>query len=368
MNKILIMAGGTGGHVFPGLAVAGELTRNSEAGESWQVLWLGARGRMEEQLVPKHGYRISYIHVSGIRRNGLMKKLTAPFMIVRAVMESISIIRDYRPDVVLGFGGFASGPGGVASKLLGIPLVLHEQNAAPGLTNRVLSHIADRVLLGFPGAIKRSDAELVGNPVRNNVVRLHDNLPRSFDKPELRIIIIGGSLGAEILNETVPKMAALLFKKDVKFNIVHQTGRGQSAKVRAYYTDLKVPDSMVEISDFIDDMASAYENADLIICRAGALTVAEVSAAALPAIFVPLPSAVDDHQTKNARSLSDRGAALTMPQSEMTPETLAAEVEKLYVSREILSNMSKKSGDLAVLDAAARVAAVVRELSTSSKY
>ena len=357
MKKILVMAGGTGGHVFPGLAVAKELS----AKHGYEVLWLGTRERMEAELVPAHGFRIEFIKISGLRRNGILRKLAAPFTIARAVFEALKIIRKFRPDVVLGMGGYASGPGGIAARLCGIPLVLHEQNASPGITNRILSKIADRVLLGFPGAIDKKTAEYIGNPVRAEVVALNAALPKDFNHPELNVLVIGGSLGAKALNDLVPKAVEIADRNGANIHITHQTGKGNSAGVEAVYRELGVENCTV--TDFISDMASAYAAHDVIICRAGALTLAEVSAAGMPAVFVPLPTAVDDHQTKNARYLSDKGGAVCMPQSELTPEKLAAILKDWSDNRDKISEVSKIAGSMAKLDATEVAAAVCMELA-----
>ncbi|MBQ3681863.1 MAG: undecaprenyldiphospho-muramoylpentapeptide beta-N-acetylglucosaminyltransferase [Succinimonas sp.] len=357
MKKILIMAGGTGGHVFPGLAVADELSKGEDP---WEVLWLGTRERMEADLVPRHGYPIEFIKVQGIRRNGFMRKLLSPFMILRAVAEAFSLIRKFRPDVVLGMGGYASGPGGLAARLLGIPLVLHEQNAAPGMTNRMLSHIASKVLLGFPGAINKKGAEFVGNPVRKAIKDLHDELPKDFSGEKLQVLVVGGSLGAQALNERVPGAVKKALDAGAKIEIFHQTGKGNSAGVRDLYASLGVPETVYQVSDFIDDMAAAYRSHHLIVCRAGALTAAEIGASGMPAIFVPLPTAVDDHQTKNARSFSDNGAGITMPQPELTEESLSKYFLDFAEHREKLAAISEKAQSQTRLDAAAEIAAICR--------
>ena len=329
MKKILIMAGGTGGHVFPGLAVAKELTKNNE----FEVLWLGTRERMEARLVPQHGFKIEFIKIKGLRRNGLLRKIVSPFLVARAVYEALGIIRKFKPDVVLGLGGYASGPGGIAAKILGIPLILHEQNASPGVTNRILSKFADVVLLGFPGALTGKRTEYVGNPVREDVLNLNKELPKNFDHENLNVLVIGGSLGAQALNENIPEAVAIANRYGAKINITHQTGQG------------------------------AYKENDVIICRAGALTLAEVSAAGMPAIFVPLPTAVDDHQTKNARYLSDNGGAVCLPQSELTPEKLADILKDWSMNRNKIAQISQIAGKMAKLDATVCASEVCRKMA-----
>ena len=349
--RILIMAGGTGGHVFPAVAIAKQLEQDGH-----EILWLGTRGRMEERLVPKAGFPIEYIKVKGIRRNGLKAKLLAPCMIIRAVMQALSVIRRFKPDVVLGMGGYASGPGGVAAKISGVPVVLHEQNAAAGLTNRLLSRIADKILLGFPGAFTGKNVINVGNPVRMEIASLHDK-KRQIPSGPLRVLVIGGSLGAQALNREIPKAMALFGKDEIV--ITHQCGAGRSDEVSQAYSDCCIG---YEVCDFIDDMAKAYTSHDLIICRAGASTVAECACAGIPAIFVPLPSAVDDHQTKNADFLVSRGAALLCPQSQLNAESLSALLRPLIKDRAKLEAMSAKAKDCAVMNADIKAASIIESV------
>lgn len=351
-KKILIMAGGTGGHVFPAIAIGRELLSRGH-----EILWLGTRGRMEEKLVPKAGFPIEYINVRGIRRNGIKAKLTAPFMVMRAVLQALSIERKFKPDVVLGMGGYASGPGGLAAKLLGIPVVLHEQNAAAGLTNRLLSKIASVILLGFPGAFSGPKVRNVGNPVRSEITALF-NRKRSFNEGPLKLLVIGGSLGAQALNEIVPKACKLLDAGDIE--ITHQCGGGHLEKTQQAYAGCS---AKYEVSEFISDMARAFITHDLIICRAGASTVAEVACVGIPAIFVPLPSAVDDHQTKNASFLEQKGAALIMPQHSMTAETLATTLKDFIAHRDKLFAMSKQAFSCAKTDATVRAADIIEKLA-----
>lgn len=345
-KTLLVMAGGTGGHVFPGLAVADRLRD-----QGWNIHWLGTAERMEAQLVPKHGYPLHTISIAGVRGNGLKRKLLAPFQIMKAVWQARRVLRQVQPQVVLGMGGFAAGPGGVAARLAGIPLVLHEQNAAAGMTNRLLARIASRVLMAFPGAFAEGDnTAVVGNPVRADVLALPVPAERISTEPQpLRLLVVGGSLGARILNQTVPEAVALAGNIKVR----HQTGKGNAEAVRQAYQALGID---AEVSDFIDDMAAAYGAADLVVCRAGALTVSEVAAAGIGALFVPLPHAVDDHQTKNARSLSDSGAAVLLPQSELTARGLAAQLQQLGDNRTQLLAMASQARSLAITDAAERVA------------
>lgn len=354
MSKtLLVMAGGTGGHVFPGLAVADRLKA-----QGWTIHWLGTADRMEAELVPAHGYSISFIDIQGVRGNGIKRLLVAPYRIVKSVLQARRVLKSIRPDVVLGMGGFASGPGGVAAWLSGIPLLLHEQNAAAGLTNKLLARLAKRVLMAFPGAFAPSArTAVVGNPVRPEVVALPDPQLRSSSEP-LRLLIVGGSLGARVLNEQVPPAVA---SAGVPIEVRHQCGKGNRDVVAEAYAKQGVE---AEVSEFIKDMADAYAWADLVVCRAGALTVSEVAAAGVAAIFVPLPHAVDDHQTRNALTLVDGGAAEFLPQSELTPASLAARLSWLAGRRETLLNMAQAARRVAIIDAAERVADECKRLAS----
>ena len=351
LKRVLIMAGGTGGHVFPALAIAKKLMD-----EGCQILWLGTRGRMEEQLVPKYGIDIEYIDVKGIRKNGVRTKLSAPFMVLKAVLQAKRVIKKFRPQVVLGMGGYASGPGGVAAYLQGIPVVLHEQNAKAGLTNRLLFKIAKRALLGFPGAFTGSKVTVVGNPVRESIVKLNE-LVRDFTLNPLKFSIIGGSLGARALNEIVPE-ALMNFKSD-SIKVVHQCGKGNSENVKKAYQKAAFD---VSVSDFVDDMDDLYKNTDLIICRAGALTVAEVTCAGVPAIFVPLPTAVDDHQYKNASFVQKEGGAVIFRQHELTSEILFNTINDLNNNRAKLEQMSQNAKHCAKLNATEKAVEIIKEL------
>ncbi|WP_338294809.1 undecaprenyldiphospho-muramoylpentapeptide beta-N-acetylglucosaminyltransferase [Planctobacterium marinum] len=335
-KRLLVMAGGTGGHVFPGLAVAEHL---KAAG--WQVEWLGTADRIEAQLVPKHGFDINFVTISGVRGNGLLRLIKAPFMVLNAVFQSIRILRRFRPSLVLGMGGYASGPGGAAAWLCGIPLVLHEQNATPGLTNKILARFATKVLTAFDiphwqtaGAKKHQ----VGNPVRAAFASVSE---KKSVETELKILICGGSLGARVLNQQVPAALAQLSTHD--FSVWHQAGKGNSDSVSCAYQAAGLSESNVRISDFIDEMVEAYEWADVVICRAGALTVSEVALAGRCAIFVPLPHAVDDHQTKNAQYLVANEAALLLPQPQLEQGGLVPLLEQLNAKRESIVEMSQKA-------------------------
>ena len=342
-KKLLVMAGGTGGHVFPAVAVANVLQQ-----QGWQVEWLGTKDRMEAQLVPKHGIAIHFIEISGLRGKGIKALLAAPFKILRAILQARKIIKTYQPDAVLGMGGYVSGPGGVAAKLVGVPIILHEQNAVAGLTNKWLAKIATRVLQAFPTAF--ADAEVVGNPVRADLFALPTPQQR-FSQREgaLRILVVGGSQGARVLNLLMPKVAAQLTKDVV---IRHQAGKGNSEAIKALY-----PQNInVNVSDFIDDMAAAYAWADVVICRSGALTVCEIAAAGVPAIFVPFQHK-DQQQYLNARYLADAGAAEIIQQAELTPERVVEFLQKW--ERPTLLAMAEKAQSKAAPTAAQRVAETI---------
>ncbi|TLU66938.1 undecaprenyldiphospho-muramoylpentapeptide beta-N-acetylglucosaminyltransferase [Thalassotalea litorea] len=366
---ILIMAGGTGGHIFPGLAVADYLQA-----QGWQVHWLGTSSRMEAQVVPKYGYEISFIDIAGLRGKGIRSWLSAPVKIIKSVRQSLAVLEQVKPDVVLGMGGYASGPGGVASKIKGIPLVLHEQNAAAGLSNRMLAKIASKVLAAFPNAFDSNlDVEVVGNPVRADILNLlqvdeqEQVLAQDGQASETsalhankNILVVGGSLGAKVLNDTVPEAVAQITSDPV--SLWHQTGAGHLPSVQETYRSLNLNNDNIKITEFIDDMAAAYRWADVVICRAGALTVSELALAGKPAIFVPLPHAVDDHQTKNAMFLVNAGAAKLLPQSELTAAALAQQLTSLFSSEQNLLTMSKASNAAAKPEATQHVSEICQSM------
>lgn len=353
MKTLLIMAGGTGGHIFPGLAVAAEIRR-----AGWKAVWLGTRGGMETTLVPRHGLEIETVRFGGVRGKGLLTAMFLPLFILLACGQALGVMLRRRPDAVLGLGGFAAFPGGLMAAFLGRPLVIHEQNAIAGLTNRVLALLADKVLAGFPQAFGKARVkfEAVGNPVRAEIAALPPPEDRFAGRSgPLRLIVVGGSRGALALNEVLPKALACMGPA-LRPQVLHQAGSGQGERVRAAYAQSGVD---AEVREFIEDMAQAYSGADLLICRAGALTIAELAAAGVPAVLVPFPHAVDDHQTHNARFLSDAGAAILIAQADLTPERLAAELALL--ERGKLLDLAKKARSLACTDAASRVALVCRQ-------
>lgn len=348
-KRLLVMAGGTGGHVFPGLAVAHQLME-----QGWQVRWLGTADRMEADLVPKHGIEIDFIQISGLRGKGWRAQLGAPLRIWRAIRQARQIMRDYQPDVVLGMGGYVSGPGGVAAWLQGIPVVLHEQNAIAGLTNRWLSRIAAKVLQAFPGAFAK--APVVGNPVRQDVLALPEPAQRMKDRSgPLRVLVVGGSQGARVLNRTLPAVAAALGDQ---ITLWHQVGKGALPEVEQAYQAAGA--TGYKITEFIDDMADAYQWADVVICRSGALTVSELAAAGVPAIFVPFQHK-DRQQYLNGLTLEKAGAAYIIEQDQLTAERLEAQL--LLLNRPQLLAMAQHARAAAIPDATDRVAAVIQALA-----
>jgi len=347
-KRIVIMAGGTGGHVFPALAVAEWLIE-----KGWQVSWLGTQAGLESRVIPEHGIEIDWLSVAGVRGKGLASKIKALFMLFKACVQAMKILRKRKPDVVLGMGGFVAGPGGLMAKLLGFPLIIHEQNRIPGTTNRLLARLADQVLEAFPGSFSgKIKAKCTGNPLRKQFLTGLESGHQQSEK-EVRILIFGGSQGAQILNETVPEAVdefqrSALVMQSVQ--IKHQTGAAMLSQVESRYKALGIK---AETNAFIDDMVAAYQWADLVICRAGAMTVSEVAAMGVPAILIPLPSAIDDHQTANARYLTDAGAGLLLRQNDLNPVTLAEYISKALKQ---LAVMSVASQHCARLDATAVVA------------
>ena len=314
----LVMAGGTGGHIFPGLAVAEALRTRG-----WNVHWLGAPGSMEEKLVPPRGFAFEPVQFGGVRGKGPLTLLLLPMRLLRALLQSIAVLRRVRPDVVVGLGGYITFPGGLMSVLLGKPLVLHEQNSVAGLVNKVLASVANRVFTAFPNVLK--NATWIGNPLREAFVRQPAPALRFAGRSgPLKLLVVGGSLGAKALNTIVPKALAMIAPA-VRPTVVHQSGAKQIDELRANYAAAGVQG---ELTPFIEDTARAYADADLIVARAGASTVTEIAAVGAAALFVPFPSAVDDHQTTNAHFLVDAGGGWIVQQSELTPELLADLLQK----------------------------------------
>ena len=322
---LMVMAGGTGGHIYPGLAVATALRQRG-----WQLVWMGSRSGMEAQIVPRHDIAMAWVQFSGLRGRGLLATATLPLRLLRALWQSLQALRRYRPDVVLGMGGYMAVPGGLMAALSGRKLLIHEQNSVPGLANRLLARVAHRVMTAFPqelpgalpGALTGAlpGALWTGNPVRAEISAIAPPAQRFADRRgPLRLLVVGGSLGAAALNSVVPQALALL-PVDSRPLVVHQAGAKNIETLQAAYAVAAVP---AELRPYIEDMAAEYAAADVVICRAGAMTVAELSAAGVASVLVPFPHAVDDHQTANARYLSSRQAGMLLPQAELTPQRLA---------------------------------------------
>lgn len=336
-KNILIMAGGTGGHVYPALAVADNLKE-----KGFKLFWLGTNKGMESSVVPKHGYPLLKISVAGVRGKGLLRLLFTPFMLMIALFQALLIMIRVRPVAVLGMGGFASGPGGIAAWLMRIPLLVHEQNAIAGLTNRLLAPFAVSVMAAFPGAFKKSNKlTITGNPVRKDIVNIVEPEQRYADRDTslIKILVLGGSLGAKRLNEIIPESLNSLSDKH-QFEIRHQCGEKHVALTEAAY---KQADLDVKVMPFIDDMAEAYAWADIVICRAGALTIAELAACGVGSILVPFPYAVDDHQTENANYLAKEDAAILIQETELNSEKLNGLILKLCAAPEQLLQMAAKA-------------------------
>ncbi len=353
-RRLLIMAGGTGGHVFPALAVAEELRERGIA-----VSWLGTRRGIEAELVPAAGFPLHCIDVVGLRgKRGVVAKLKAPFGLLKALWQAIGVVREVGPHCVLGFGGFASGPGGLAARLLSKPLVIHEQNAIAGTTNRILQKLATRVLEAFPGAL--ATGEYCGNPVRREISALEapQNRLALTEGQRCHLLVLGGSLGALAINQVVPE-ALVLLPETERPVVVHQCGQKHLGITSKAYESAGVD---AEVVPFVDDMAAAYGAADFVICRAGALTVSELTAAGLGAVLIPYPHAIDDHQNENARWLADKGAAVMMQQKDLTPEALATLLKELLVNKQQRVAMAVAARALAMPDAGRTVADVCEEV------
>ena len=346
MPTLMVMAGGTGGHIYPGLAVADALRDRG-----WRVVWMGNPDGMEARIVPASGYEVAWVRFAALRGKGLLRKLLLPLNLLRGFAQALGQIRRIKPDVVLGMGGYVTFPGGMMAALLGKPVVVHEQNSVAGLANRVLAGVADKVVTGFPDVLKKG--EWAGNPVRAEITAESPPAVRFAGRSgPLKVLVVGGSLGAAALNEAMPQALALLAPED-RPQVTHQAGSKQIDALKAAYQAAGVSG---ELLPFIDDMAERYASADLVICRSGALTVAELAAVGVASVLVPFPHAVDDHQTGNARFLADAGAAVLLPQTELTPQRLAALLQEM--NRPRLLAMAEKARGRARPDATGRVADV----------
>jgi UDP-N-acetylglucosamine--N-acetylmuramyl-(pentapeptide) pyrophosphoryl-undecaprenol N-acetylglucosamine transferase len=356
MNRVaplvMILAGGTGGHIFPGLAVALALRARGA-----EVTWLGANGGMETRLVPQHGITIDTIAVKGLRGKGALTLLGAPLRVLAGIRAAARVLRERKPVAVISFGGYAAGPGGMAARLARIPLLVHEQNRAPGFTNRVLSKFAKHVLTGFPQTFRNTIEEVVGNPVRSEIAALPSPAERFLRRGDtLRLLVLGGSQGARALNLSVPQ--ALRELGNVAIEVRHQCGEKLRADAEQAYLDAGV---IANVEPFIADMAAAYAWADLVVCRAGALTLAELCAAGVGSVLVPFPQAVDDHQTRNAEYLVERGAAVLLRQDEQLASKLRDVLRELGADPARRREMAEAARKLARPNAAARVADIVMQ-------
>lgn len=353
MKLLMVMAGGTGGHVYPALAIARQLQQKGIS-----VVWLGTREGLEATVVPEQGIEIEWINIKGVRGTGIVHWIKMPLQLCRAVIQALAVLKRRKPDALLSMGGFVAGPGGIAGRLMRIPLVLHEANAIAGLTNKVLALIATKVMCAFPHTVGLPKHSLVvGNPVRDTIVKLHHTIKTS-NQTRLNLLIVGGSQGAASFNEIVPK-AAEMIDESLRPHIRHQTGRGRHEPVILAYQQKGIN---ADVREYLDDMAENYAWADIIICRAGAMTIAEITTAGLPAVIVPYPFAAGDHQMFNARYLTDNHAARLIAHADFKPETLAAELEKLIDDRSARERMALRSHELATIDATQKASAICEQV------
>ncbi len=357
--RILIMAGGTGGHVFPALAVAQQLKK-----EGWAVHWLGTHQGLEAEIIPKASIPISYISVTGLRGKNRLTLLLAPFRLLLAFYQALRVILCVKPSIVLGMGGFASGPGGIAAWILRCPLVLHEQNAVLGTTNRLLARLAHRVLQAFPNTFSdKYQPSLTGNPIREELLRLplpEERFKHRHQGESIRLLVIGGSQGARGLNELCPE-ALQLISQNERPKIWHQAGKGKDSAVEERYRILEIE---ARVEAFIEDIASAYTWADIVLCRAGALTISELAAVGIGSILVPFPFAIDDHQMVNGRFLEEAEAAFLVREKDLTPQKLADILVELSKDRSRLLTMAKAARKVAKVNALANVVEVCKQLTS----
>lgn len=345
VKTFLLMAGGTGGHIFPALAVAQVLREQGH-----RVVWLGSEGAMETRIVPQYGIDLENIAIKGVRGKGLWRKLTLPLVLYRSITQAVRVLQKHQVDAVIGFGGFVSFPGGVAAKRLGLPLIVHEQNAVAGLANKMLARYADSVLYAFPKTFAHADG-LVGNPVRADIADLPQPESRFAQRQgRLKLLVTGGSLGAEVFNTMLPEALHVLAPED-RPQVIHQSGRGKLDDLKQRYAQYDID---AECTEFIDNMAQAYAQADVVLCRAGALTIAELTSAGLGALLVPYPHAVDDHQTANARFMAAAEAALLLPQAQLTHSSLASVLSGL--NRETCLKWAQNARQIAHCNSAQAVA------------
>jgi len=359
-KRALIMAGGTGGHVIPGLEIA-----NALQAQNYEIAWLGTKNGFEANLVPKHNIKIYYLPIWGVRGKNWVNKILSPFRIIASIIYSIYILIIFKPSFVLGMGGFASGPGGIAAWLLRVPLVIHEQNAIFGMTNKILSRFSKKVLVSFPDLVKNDDKHLVftGNPVRSEILEIAEPKERWQQRVgSLRLLVLGGSRGALIFNNTIPKAIAQL-PVSQRPDVWHQSGKDYAELTSENYAKYGLK---AKVEPFINDMAQAYGWADLVIARAGALTVAELTSAGLPALLIPYPYATDDHQSQNAAFLVNNNAAIMLNQTELNHEVLAKVLLELINSRPRLLDMAKSARKLSQYDATANIVKHCQEVSVEA--
>ena len=356
-KTILVMAGGTGGHIFPALAIADELKKCH-----YQIVWLGTKKGMESSLVPEKNYPIEYIDIAGLRGKGIMTLVTMPYKLIRAVLQTFAIFRRIQPDLTIGMGGFVTGPGGLVSWLMRRPLVIHEQNAISGLSNNLLSIIANQCLTAFPGAyrgwFKKKAVVVTGNPVRQEILSVNKSTCDKQQKDTLKILVIGGSLGAEKINQVVPQAIQKLQIENSNnrlanykyYQIKHQCGKGKVEQVKktisgSFFTQHSDIEVTYQLEEFMSNMAQAYQWADLIICRSGALTISEIATVGISSILIPFPYAVDDHQTENAKFLTENQAGFLLAQNNLTAQSLKQLIEQCTVEK--LAEMATKAKQLA---------------------
>ncbi|WP_133011122.1 undecaprenyldiphospho-muramoylpentapeptide beta-N-acetylglucosaminyltransferase [Marinomonas flavescens] len=332
IGRVVIMAGGTGGHIYPALACAQQFKE-----KGMNVFWLGSKGGMEELLVPQHDIAIHTLSIKGVRGKGLFGLLSAPFRILHAIGQAVAFLQKTKPSVVLGMGGFVAGPGAIAAKLLGIPLVIHEQNAIAGTTNRILARVANIRLQAFDGAL--ANAITVGNPIRKDILSQTVRPVRNGQNRPLKLLVVGGSLGAKVINETVP-LVLDQWSESSRLDVWHQTGKRNFDAVTALYKEIGVK---ARVEPYLENMDQAYYWADVVLCRAGAMTVSELAIAGLPSILVPLPHAIDDHQTANARHLEKVGAAYLLPQTQLTSQKIISILTDFLKSESILQTMGEQA-------------------------
>lgn len=350
MSRILIVAAGTGGHIFPALAVAEQLRENG-----WQVDWLGTQeGRLESRVIPAADFPLHSIQMTGVRGHGLTRKLLMPLTLFKAIRECRHLLKTLQPQVVATFGGYVCAPMGLAAKLSGVPVVVHEQNAIPGMTTRLLAPNANKVLLGLPVELaKWQQYPVIGNPLRSELLKQAAVQKESSDLTgQLNLLVVGGSLGAQVLNEAVPDAIKAL--EGIELNVVHQCGAGRESATEQAYQNASVIKALT-VTEFIDDMADAFRRADLVICRSGALTISELALMGVASVLVPLPHAVDDHQTANARVLESRGAAVLLPQTELLKGALKYQLKRLLHDRQQLWTMARFARQCAMPEATQRL-------------